>query len=421
MKEDATLPVETNTEGHAPVATSPARRRLAKILWRMFQLCLLLAPFLILDWVHSAAVRRSSHPSAKLHNCGVRDPVRHHAFKPNCTAVYPWGGSWYDFATNSLAFRDEKVREVPLADDRPRILILGDSMTEGMLPWRDSYVGRIAAHFPQYDFLNGAARSYSPSNYFNVAHAVLARGYKIDEVMVFIDISDVQDEAAYYRDKDASGAVNGPPSEYYPISWWARTRMFIAGRLFLTNHVLESCERFLVGHGFYHLNTGPLGDAFDMERGAWTYRKVNETALFYDGYAPLGVEGGIAREKEKMTRLWQELAERNIPLTVVVYPHPAQVLHDTVDSRQVRMWREWCDGKCERFISLFPAFLALKEQCPASRPGCWYLNYFVFGDIHYNAAGNAVAANVIIKDLEEMPPVKRPQISGHDSTIAKVH
>jgi hypothetical protein len=412
MKSDMTASLPANTETEAQVRVSPRRRRLLRILWRLFQLCLLLAPFLILDWVHSATLRRSTRSSARMKNCGVRDPVLHHAFQPNCTAEYPWGGSWYQFSTNSLGFRDETVREVPLADARPRILILGDSMTEGMLPWSDSYVGRIAAHFPQYDFLNGAARSYSPSNYFNVARLVLACGYDIDEVIAFIDISDVQDEATFYRDKDSSGAVSGPQPEHYPVSWWAKTRMFIAGRLFLTNHLLESCERFLVDRGFYHLNTGPLGDAFDMERGAWTYRKVNETAPYYDGYAPLGVEGGIAREQEKMTRLWHLLAEKNIPLSVVVYPHPPQVLHDTVNSRQVGMWRQWCEGKCKRFVSLFPVFLAVKEQCPSSHPGCWYLSHFVFGDIHYNATGNALAASVVIKSLEETPPVEHPQTSA---------
>ena len=262
MKEDATLSLETNARSRAPVvdqprSPAPGQDPMAPVSSSACSL----APFLILDWFHSAAVRRSS-PSGgqRCNNCGVRDPVRHHAFKPDCTAVYPWGGSWYEFSTNSLGFRDEKVREVPLADTRPRILILGDSMTEGMLPWRDSYVGRIAAHFSQYDFLNGAARSYSPIQLLQRdAHRVLARGYDIDEVIVFIDISDVQDEATFYRDKDASGAVTGPQSECYPISWWARTRMFIAGRLFLTNHVLQSFERFLVGHGFYHLSTGAAG------------------------------------------------------------------------------------------------------------------------------------------------------------------
>ena len=61
-----------------------------------------------------------------------------------------------------------------------------------------------------------------------------------------------------------------------------------------------------------------------------------------------------------MDRLWQELSSRKIPISVVVYPWPAQVVHDTADSLQVRIWREWCDGKCKRFISLFPEFLAAR-------------------------------------------------------------
>jgi len=34
------------------------------------------------------------------------------------------------------------------------------------------------------------------------------------------------------------------------------------------------------------------------------------------------------------------------------------------------------------------------------------VNLFVFGDTHYNAAGNAVVANAVIKSLAEEPPVK---------------
>lgn len=384
------------------------RRRLLNRVLSLVGVVLGLAVFLSLDGLRSTMIRRSSAASRRTRDCGIRDPVRHHAFRPNCTSTYRWGGDSYEFSTNSLGFRDESIRQVPLSDPRPRILILGDSMTEGKLAWRDSYVGRIAAHFPQYDFLNGGVASYSPSNYFNVTRMVLAAGYDIDEVIVFIDISDVQDEATYYRDADASGAVVGPQSERYTLSWWAKARLGFAGQFMLTNHFLRWLERKLVAHGFYHLTTGPLGDAFDMERAAWTYRKVNETETYYDGYAPLGVEGGITREKAKMDLLWQELVKRNIPLSVVVYPHPAQVVHDTVDSRQVRIWSEWCDGKCKRFISLFPAVLAVKEQCPRFETGCWYLRFFVFGDIHYNVAGNALLADVIIKNLVETPPIKVP-------------
>jgi len=380
------------------------RRRLILQLLPWVGLVLAIAAFLTLDWLRSNAIGRLA--AAQLKNCGVHDLVRHHAFAPNCTAMYHWGGDSYQFATNDLGFRDERVREVPLADSRPRLLILGDSMTEGKLAWHSSFVGRIADRFPQYDFLNGGVSSYSPSNYFNVARMVLDRGVEIDEVVVFIDISDVQDEATYYRDADASGAVLGPEPERFHVPLWTRIRMGIARHFLLTNYGLRFLERELVVHGFYHLNTGPLGDAFDMERGAWTYRKVDETSPYYEGYAPLGVEAGIAREKAKMDRLYGMLADQHIPLSVVVYPHPAQIAHDTPDSRQVRIWRDWCAGKCNRFISLFPDIFAIKDQCPRVKPGCWYLNYFVFGDIHYNAAGNALLAEPVIKNIREDPPLK---------------
>ncbi len=145
-----------------------------------------------------------------------------------------------------------------------------------------------------------------------------------------------------------------------------------------------------------------------MERSAWTYREVAEDKPFEQGFAPLGVEGGIDKEKQKMDLLLQELAKRNIPLSVVVYPWPAQLVHDKVDSREVRIWRDWCAGKCKRFITAFPEFFAVKEQCPTLEPGCWYLKNYALGDVHFNASGNAIVAEVVSKSLEAAPPVKHP-------------
>ena len=135
------------------------------------------------------------------------------------------------------------------------------------------------------------------------------------------------------------------------------------------------------------------------------------------------MEGGIAKEKAKMDLLWQELQKRNIPPSVVVYPLAAQVAHDTADSPEVRIWREWCQEKCKRFVSLFPAFLAVKDQCPRIKPGCWYLSLYIFGDVHLNAAGNALIADGVIRSLAETPPTKRQQQVGdqHPVTGGSLH
>jgi hypothetical protein len=398
--------LSTHTTQLEQVSATPERQprqRLRKLALLLVSIAFSAAIFLVLDWFHTTKVKRTASPFAK-NLCRAPDPVRHHAFRPNCTDTSIWGRDTYEFATNSLGFRDEKVREVPLTDTPPRILMLGDSFTEGKVAWRDSYVGKIAAALPQYDFLNGGVAGYSPSTFLPTVQMVLARGVEIDEVIVFLGPGDLIYEAAFYRDRDASGAVTGPARQDMTPPWYAAWRIRIAQHLMLTDRILDFLDRQLLRIGFYRL-TG-AGREFDTDIPAWTYRKVNETLPFNAGYAPLGVEGGIAKEKAKMDLVWRELETRNIPISVVVYPFPGQLVYDTADSSYVRIWREWCEGRCKRFITLFPAFFAVKEQCPRLQRGCWYLNYFIFGDSHYNAAGNALVADVVIQSLTQDPPAK---------------
>jgi len=401
----------TNPAEVKPAATPPARQFGQKLLLLLFTIACCIAIFLGLDWIHTARVQRAVlGVTGKGLGCfSIRDVTRVFSLRPNCSCIRAWGGARYSLVTNSLGFRDKEMRQVPLSDSKPRVLMLGDSFTEGMVAWDDTFVGRIAASVPQYDFLNGGVGGYSPSNYLNTARMALSEGVDFDEVIVFIDISDAQDEAAFYRDVDASGAVAIPERHYFDRNWYSKLRMAISDHLLLTNFLVEQMERTLVRFGFYHLDRGNNGNEFDYEKSAWTYRAVSNDEPFETGYAPLGLEGGIAKEKAKMTRLWQALATRNIPLSVVVYPYPAQLIFDNADSRQVRIWREWCEGKCKRFISVFPEFFAVKAECPKHAPGCWYSNYFIFGDIHYNAKGNAIVADAVSKSLAETRVEKHSQ------------
>jgi hypothetical protein len=405
-KSSAIQQMEASAEKPASAREHP--QRTIKLALFLLSFALSAAIFLAFDWTYSAALKRTSRTIDLPNVCRVPDPVRQHGLKPNCRAMVRWGTVPFEYLTNSIGLRDEKIREVPLADARPRILLLGDSFTEGQLAWSDSYVGRIAAHLPQYDFLNGGAPAYSPSNYLNLTRALLAEGFKIDEVIVFLDNTAAQYEAAFYRDMDASGAVKGPAREYRNMSWIGTWRFRISSHLFITSNMLEFIERELINIGYYHLVASLAGsNIFDVEWAAWTYRKVDETDAFPTGYAPLGLQAGLAKQVAKMTLLWQGLARRNIPLSVVVYPYPSQLVHDRVDSQQVRIWQQWCEGKCKRFISLYPMFFAAKKECPRLQPGCWYDKLFLYGDVHYSDLGNAMVADAIIQSLTEAPPVKR--------------
>jgi hypothetical protein len=362
--------------------------------------------FALLDRSYTRLV--SSKPGGTFgERCWAPDPVLHHTLVPNCSGLMGWGREVYPITTNNLGLRDERVRDVPLVVAEPRILLLGDSFMEGIQAWPGTIAAFMQAALPQFRFLNGGRASYSPSNYLRLARQLIAAGLRFDEAIVFLDISDIQDEAAYYRDNEETGGLEGPPG-IAPIStWYSRRRIEIAFRYFATDLAFSYLEHLAIRSGIYFKPLYSHGNVFDLPRSAWTYRPVSDTQPYVVGYAPLGVEGGIAKAKTNMTLLQQELADRGIPLSLVVYPWPQTLVHDRAESRHVALWRDWCAGRCKRFVSLFPEFFAIRDACAWHSPGCWY-DYFLFGDVHFNERGNRLVADAVVRRLGDDPPRKTP-------------
>jgi hypothetical protein len=125
--------------------------------------------------------------------------------------------------------------------------------------------------------------------------------------------------------------------------------------------------------------------AKDFERGDWTY----DSSL--PCYGTMGVEGGIAKAIAQMDKLHALLSEKHIGLSVSVYPWPQQLLYDKEESRQVTIWREWCDKRCKRFLNHFPFLFAYKREHPD-----FLRRLFFWGDLHYNSLGNEIVARDLI-------------------------
>lgn len=343
---------------------------------------------------------------------------RHHAMMRKCSGYLLWGKAKIPLFTNNLGLRDVAVRDVPFeTDGRSRLLFLGDSFTLGFNPWEESFVGLIGAKLSNVEVLNGGQESYSPSNYYLLAKDLLDNGVQIDEVFVAIDISDVQDEAGSYVDVD-DGRVDLSNTFSYSESAYIRFRRAIRERWLLTDTMYTFAERVLVRVGVLWL---PYKyNLFDSPTAAWTYRTGLDADYPSDGYAPLGVEGGIRKAIIKMDDLSRLLNARGISISVVVYPWPAQLKQGDLESRQVSIWRGWCREKCRRFINLFPDFFAEMDKCPSFLRGCWYEGLFVFGDVHFSAYGNALVARRVVEELIGTPIVRSgspipPDVGRSDS------
>ena len=80
------------------------------------------------------------------------------------------------------------------------LAFIGDSFTEGIgYPYEKTFVGIIEKE-SKLKIANIAVSSYSPIIYFFKTKELLNDGISFEHLIVFIDISDVQDEAEIYKD-----------------------------------------------------------------------------------------------------------------------------------------------------------------------------------------------------------------------------
>jgi hypothetical protein len=355
----------------------------------LFLYCLAL--FFAFDFAYSTLTRGEE----KDHPARVANPTYDHGFAADFDGYDFWGVR-YRLITNSLGFKDASVRDVPLKSASRRILLIGDSFAEGIgMNFEDSFAGMLYSagqeRGEKIEFLNAGVASYSPSIYYKKIAYLLGAGLQFDEVVLFSDPSDVTDEATSYFciDDDPKyhaycnvneGSVQ-PPGISPP-----KNTGFLVDHFVVTNrlhvYIKRSIQAFL----------GNRRRAINTDRG-----RIGWAIPGYDASKdcqPLGVDGGIARSLQNMRALSDLLANRNIPLSIVVYPWAQQIAQGDRDSRQVSIWRDFCLGRCKAFINLFPVFFAAAE---ADRD--WYEHLFILGDDHFSAAGNRFMFQELAKHL----------------------
>lgn len=328
----------------------------------------------------------------------IYSPLYHHDLAPNRKIEGArWGTSRYEFSTNSLGFKDRATRTVPLTGDRPRILFMGDSFTEGNgFDFDRSFPGRVEALLAdrEVEVLNAAVSSYSPAIYYRKIKVLLEdKHLGFDEVAVFIDISDIDDEARGVRLDENDAVVSrgaGPAEEYVEgVTLRVRSLLKLYSSIYRLTSALNRQRKSTLTHvnrclgaispdsGHTGLDAGFFRASLDNPRSQWTW---NETE--YENWGKRGL--GLAAAN--MTRLKDLLNAHGIPLIVAVYPWPEQIFQRETNSRQSRFWRRWAKDNEADFLDLFPAFVAGID------PLASYTKYFVPCDVHWNAAGHRLVA-----------------------------
>jgi hypothetical protein len=314
----------------------------------------------------------------------VRDQIYHHGFKPKVSVnLEYWGPLGAPYRINSMGFRDRIVREVPLRSDQHRIVFIGDSFTEGIgIPYEKTFVGLVEeALAPRgIEVLNAGAASYTPIiDYRRAQQLVEDVGLRFDELVVFIDIGDIQDETTYGL--DALGHVSFKQNRWLKedrANWYQGKPAWLAS--------------FPV-YQFLRKNTLVLSTAYEylLLRSSRGPRRAAAWTLEEPAFQEYGLEG-LAKAEKHMDLLADFAAAHGIRLTVAVYPWPDQILAGDRDSRQVRFWSAWAEAKGVGLIDCFPGFFQGSGEETVRRE-------FIKGDIHWNQAGHRRVAEVVLAHL----------------------
>ncbi len=343
--------------------------------------------FLIFDYAYTKLFKTQEN-SVIESKYRITHDIYHHTLQSSFNG---WG-KWlkkYKVCTDTNGFKvscDETLRRQKHFD----IGFIGDSFTEGIgMPFEDTFVGMFSIDNPNLKIANLGVAGYSPTFYYNKLKHFLDKGYTFDHVYIFIDISDIQDEALYYRSK--SGSIFYQPLDTM-ISVKNRYRLIRLKSFIKNNFYLLANGYRAIRDFFSNIPSELANDVFTLPQSSWTYDQNS------DAYGNLGVKKAIKKAKLEMVSIYKLLKERNIKLSLGVYPWPAQLKE--INGRngdknlQVTIWSEFCAQKCENFINMFNVYENILEN---NSIDVVYKKYYINGDVHFNAEGNRLIFEVLSK------------------------
>ena len=236
-------------------------------------------------------------------------------------------------------------------------MFIGDSFTEGLfLPYEKTFVGIIDNELSskKIEVLNAGVSSYSPIIYFKKIEYLIDKGFEFDELIVFIDISDIEDEATIYRSYKAK-VIKIKDKKKIKNKQNIRTIIdFLKKNLYMTYSFLN----YIHDKSVPTLNKTNVSEEEFIRfmisdkhtRDKWTINQEIRNKY----------QIGINNALKYMNLLNNLCKKNNIKVSIAVYPWISQIYYDDLDSLQVSIWKKFSDENNIMFYNFFQILL-IKE------------------------------------------------------------
>lgn len=332
--------------------------------------------FICLDFVYS------NYKNSKLTQLIEYDKIFEYNFKKNLSAKTKFGPFLINFCTNNMGMRvkcgdKSNLKKYDLA-------LIGDSFVEGVgLNYEESINGLIE-NKKNINTANLGVRSYSPINYLKKLIFFIEKGYEFEHIIIFIDISDIQDEffrLGKIKDNFKNIKIQNNKNFYSLLTSNLQMSYYLYFKIksFIRNNLNYSGNMKI----FENLDSYSK----DYDRGSWTYDETNK-------YRDVGIEFAT----KNMKLLVDYLNEKKIKYSLAIYPWPQQIIYDAKDSFKVKHWSKFCKiNNCQYFYNFFDDYFELVEKNSLKFV---LLNYYFYTDVHFNKNGNNIIAEKIIRDIK---------------------
>ena len=331
----------------------------------------------------------------------IRSNIYSHDFLPMVEAKEKWQNFHKVIITNSLGYRDSSKKNIKRITKKERVYIIGDSFIEGMgYDYDDTVAGILQKQLGKnYQILNAGVSSYASGVYYLKTKKLISEGYKIDQALIFLDLSDIYDELFYYYSEDKNRIINHEVNEikeipfvkkhFYRIGDFLTENTILFKILLLISDQTEILKNYLKlkykASKEFKINFLDVSREdvlfyrmISIDRGAWTQNKEK-----FDE-----VKLGIDKSKYNLNRLFKLLKQNNIKSKLIIYPWPNQIFYGDVYHQKI--WREFAKRNNIDFVNLYSSFSNHDKKN-------LILNNFILGDVHWNKNGNKIIANEILK------------------------
>lgn len=318
-----------------------------------------------------------------------RDDTYDHTLAKNFNGILSWGKKRYKFCTDNNGFRIScKKTEKDLK--KFDIGFIGDSFTEGLgLEYEKTFVGIIEQELLYKKIANLGVSSYSPAIYLAKIKKLLESGYKFNEIIVFIDISDVVDDTLCYKLNKKNIVLRKKTFNTCYNNFNAKKNKI--NNLFEDTFIFSNLILKLIFKK-NPIEKEEIQNALNQSRSEWTYnyQKKNFNNLNFEEVSSVSIG--------YMENLYSLLNSKFIKLSVAVYPWPGTLMFDKQENVHVKMWENYCENKCYKFYNFMPKFYSEVKN------NSFYDSYkkiFIEGDIHFDNYGSEILAKEFISQYKK--------------------